>query len=255
MATFEESQARVPLLIHLTAAGSTNDELAARARAGSVPPYATLVTDDQTAGRGRRDRGWTTPPGRGLAVSVLLPAPDAADLPWLPLAAGTAMRDAVAAVLPEREVTVKWPNDVLVAGRKVCGVLGELVPDGVVMGAGVNIRLRDDELPVPTATSLTLEGAADDDLDDRLLAGYLERLRELVDGLRAVGAEGSGLRAAAVAACDTIGRRVRVELPGGADLIGRATDIAADARLVVRTDDGRVEHVAAGDVVHLRPAS
>ncbi|MFW8746079.1 hypothetical protein, partial [Mesorhizobium japonicum] len=96
-----------------------------------------------------------------------------------------------------------------------------------VMGAGLNVRLGEGDLPVPTATSLVLAGSANvDDLDDRVLAAYLGRLRELVDGLVAQGAAASGLRAAVEAACDTIGRDVRVELPGGAELRGRATGIA-----------------------------
>ena len=260
MTSFEESQAVAPLLIVLDEAGSTNDELAARAASESLPPYTALVTRNQTTGRGRRDRGWTMPAGRGLAISVLLPSPAPQMAPWLPLAAGVAMRDAVAAVLspavlPAASVALKWPNDVLVAERKVCGVLGRLTPDGVIMGAGLNVRLTAEDLPVPTATSLVLEGVADDDgLDDRMLAGYLTRLRELVESLRASGGEGSGLRAAALAACETIGREVRVELPDGSALVGHAVDIAPDARLVVRTRGGSLESVAAGDVVHVRPA-
>jgi BirA family biotin operon repressor/biotin-[acetyl-CoA-carboxylase] ligase len=253
--SFEASRAVAPRLIMLDEAGSTNDELADRAASGGLPAFTALVTAHQTAGRGRRDRGWTTPAGRGLAISVLLPAPPPADAAWLPLAAGLAMRDAVAALLPGADVAVKWPNDVLVGERKVCGVLGRLTAHGVVMGAGVNVRLTRDELPVPTATSLVLEGAVDGpDLDDRLLAGYLARLRGLVDGLLERGAEASGLRAAAAAACSTLGREVRVELPDGSALGGRATAIAPDARLVVRTASGD-EAVAAGDVVHVRPAS
>jgi len=248
---FPLARSRVPELIVLDEVGSTNDALADRA--GAVP-YTTLVTDDQTAGRGRRDRGWAMPRGAGLAISVLLPMPQGDRAGWLPLAAGLAMRDAIAAVLPSGDVAVKWPNDVLVGGRKICGVLGQLVAGGVVMGAGVNVRLAADELPVPTATSLLLEGAPDDGaLDDRLLAGYLTRVRELVDALLELGPDGSGLRAAIVAACDTLGRDVRVELPGGDELFGRAVDVAEDARLVVRTTAGATERVAAGDVVHLRP--
>lgn len=254
MSGFEASQERVPLLLVLDEVGSTNDELAARAVAGALPLFTALVTANQTSGRGRRERGWSTPAGRGLAISVLLPLPGE-HAAWLPLAAGLAMRDAVAEALPAREVVVKWPNDVLVGGRKVCGVLGQLIGDRVVMGAGLNIRLASDELPVPTATSLVLEGAVDDAaLDDRVLAEYLTRLRVLVDALRESGPAASGLRDAVLAVCDTIGREVRVELPDGDELLGTAADIAHDARLVVRTAAGATVPVAAGDVVHLRPA-
>jgi len=251
--SFPAAEAVVPRLIVLDSAGSTNDELAALAAAEALPAYTTVVTTDQTAGRGRRDRAWSTPPGRGLAISMLLPLPSPDAAAWLPLATGLAMRDAIAPLVPAARAAVKWPNDVLLDGRKACGVLGRLGAAGVVMGAGVNVRLAEDEIPVPTATSLTIAGAEDDDLlDDRLLAGYLARLRELVEGLREHGAEASGLRAAVVEACDTIGRAVRVELPDGGELLGTATGIGADARLAVRRADGALEHVAAGDVVHLR---
>jgi BirA family transcriptional regulator, biotin operon repressor / biotin---[acetyl-CoA-carboxylase] ligase len=250
--TFEASQSRVPSLIVLPEAGSTNDELAALAAREPQAPYTTVVTLNQTAGRGRRDRGWSTPPGRGLAISVLLPIPPADRSGWLPLAAGLAMRDAVDAVLGDGAAAVKWPNDVLVGGRKICGVLGRLEPSGVVLGAGLNVRLTEDELPVPGAASLVLAGAADDEeLDDRVLSAYLGRLRELVDGLLASGAEASGLRALVTAACDTVGRDVRVELPDGGELRGRASGIAEDGRLVV-VADGVETRIAAGDVVHVR---
>ena len=253
MSSFPAAEAVVPRLIVLASAGSTNDELAALAAAETLAPYTAVVTTDQTAGRGRRDRAWSTPPGRGLAISVLLPLPPVDAAAWLPLATGLAMRDALAPLVPGATAAVKWPNDVLLDGRKVCGVLGRLDAAGVVMGAGVNVRLEEAELPVPIATSLTIAGADDDGtLDDRVLAGYLARVRDLVEGLREHGPEASGLRAAVVAACDTIGREVRVELPDGGAILGRATGIGADARLAVQLADGRVEHVAAGDVVHLR---
>lgn len=255
MPAFDAARTAAPRLIVLESAGSTNDELAARARSGALPAFTALVTTDQTAGRGRRDRGWSMPAGRGLAISVLLPTPSADEAAWLPLAAGLAMCDAIAELAPAVAASVKWPNDVLLGERKVCGVLARLTPHGVVMGAGVNVRLGAEELPVPTATSLVLAGVTDGaDLDDRVLAGYLARLAKLVNGLRERGAEGSGLRAAVAAACGTLGREVRVELPDGAELVGRAVAIAADARLVVRTASGAEERVAAGDVVHLRPA-
>jgi BirA family biotin operon repressor/biotin-[acetyl-CoA-carboxylase] ligase len=252
--TFEASRARVPELIVLDEVGSTNDALAERAP--GLAAYATLVTDRQTAGRGRRDRAWSTAPGRGLAISVLLPPMPLEAMGWLPIIAGLAMRDAAAALLPGRDVSLKWPNDVLVGERKLCGVLAQLAGDRVVMGAGVNTRMRADELPVPTATSLAIEGADPDGLDDRILGGYLGRLRALADGYLGAGGDpdASGLRDAVRSACGTLGREVRVELPGGRDLVGTAEDIASDARLVVRTAGG-VEAVAAGDVVHLRPAT
>lgn len=252
--TFPLSAAAVPRLIVLDAVGSTNSELAARAaRAGEedLPDLTVLVTRDQTAGRGRLDRMWTAPPGSALAISVLLRAgstPPAA-LSWLPLVGGLAMAATVAAALPARSVGVKWPNDVLVGERKICGVLAESGPAGVVLGAGLNVEMREDELPVPTATSLLVEGAEVDDAGlDALLARYLREVTSRVAELRA----GRSLAAELRAACVTLGRRVRVEFPDGRMLDGTAIGVLDDGRLRVRSDDGAVETVSAGDVTHAR---
>jgi BirA family biotin operon repressor/biotin-[acetyl-CoA-carboxylase] ligase len=242
----------VPRLVVLDQAASTNDELAILVAREACAPYTTVVTSDQTAGRGRRDRAWSSPPGSGLAISVLLPLVPDDRMAWLALAAGLAMREAVASVLPGVTVSVKWPNDVLIGDRKVCGLLAEVNTLGVVMGTGLNVRLQPHELPVPTATSLIIEGAVDEALDDRILAGYLARLRSRVDGLVSSDAEGAGLRVDVISACDTIGRNVRIELPDGSTIAGVAVDIAADGRLVVRTGDRTMEWIAAGDVVHVR---
>ena len=222
--------------------GSTNAVLVERARAGTAPEFSVVMTTNQTAGRGRLGRTWVAPPGKTIAVSVLLTPTDR--LSWLPLLAGLAMTRAVRSLVTGHEVTLKWPNDVQVDGLKVSGLLAELVPGaGVVIGAGLNLTIDESELPTPVSTSLTLVGASPDDLVDRALAAYLGELRGLYEGMLA----GADIRAQVVAECSTIGRRVRVELPGGDDLYGTATGIDAEGRLVV---DDRV--VAAGDVTHLR---
>jgi BirA family biotin operon repressor/biotin-[acetyl-CoA-carboxylase] ligase len=257
------STGRVPRLIQLPSIASTNAELVRLAGERELPAFTTLLTDDQTAGRGRRGRSWVAPAGTSLAVSVLLrpSGPDGVALDpsrfsWLSLAAGVAMTDAVASVLVDGEVGFKWPNDVQVAGRKVCGVLGELLPSGggVVMGAGVNVSMSAEQLPVPTATSLVLEGAEGDDLPDRVLSIYLGGLLSLVTAYGAHGgdADASGLRAAAVERCTTLGREVRAELPGDGELRGSAVGIDESGRLQIRSGSGRVEAVAAGDIIHLR---
>ncbi len=272
------SRSAVPRLLWRDSAGSTNSELIALAADGALPSFTTLVTDDQTAGRGRLDRAWVAPAGTALAISVLvrpeLPFRDSmapAAMGWLPLAAGVAMAGAAAEVLPAgAAVGVKWPNDVQIGGLKVCGILSELVPaqlssgalssgapssgPAVVIGAGVNVTMTAGQLPVPTATSLVIAGADPAQLEDRVLDAYLRGLTALVTGLWQHGgdAERSGLRAEAVARCTTIGRAVRVELPGGAELHGTAVGIDPLGRLEVRDGSGRVQPIAAGDVIHLR---
>lgn len=239
----------------LADAGSTNAVLRASSDdALAWPHLSVLLTENQTAGRGRLDRAWTAPPGASLAVSILLRRlPTVEARGWIPLAAGVAMADAIAEQLPERSVDVKWPNDVLVGGRKICGILAEATRDAVIVGTGVNTAMTGEELPVPTATSFAVEGVAVD--ADRLLARYLGALDALVSALATSGdAVSSGLHAAVVRRCATIGSAVRVSLPGDRVLEGLAVAIDADGRLVVRADG--VDHaVSAGDVVHVRPTA
>ena len=220
----------------LPAVGSTNAVVAERARAGA-PAGLVVVTEHQVAGRGRLDRAWVSPPRAGLTLSVLLrPDLPTERWPWLPLWGGVA----VARTLREQtgvDAVLKWPNDVLVSGRKLCGLLAEVPAAGaVVLGIGLNVTTRVDELPRPDATSLALEGATTTDRDTVLRA----LLRSLGDVL----AEGSpdGYRAL----CSTIGAPVRVELPGGRSVQGTAQAVDDAGRLVV---DG--VGYAAGDVVHL----
>jgi BirA family biotin operon repressor/biotin-[acetyl-CoA-carboxylase] ligase len=235
----------------LDEAGSTNGVLVGRASAGSETDFSVVVTTNQTAGRGRLGRTWVAPPGTTIAVSVLLAPPgvEAARLGWVPLLAGLAMTRAVASLV-DAPVALKWPNDVQVNGLKVSGLLAELVPGvGVVVGAGLNLTMTAEQLPTPTSTSLTLVGASADDLVDRSLAAYLVALRDLYIDFVAAGLDATELRTAVKAACATLGRQVRVELPGTDDLVGLAEDIDESGRLVV---DGYP--VAAGDVTHLRYA-
>jgi BirA family biotin operon repressor/biotin-[acetyl-CoA-carboxylase] ligase len=238
------SRALVPELIVLASTPSTNSVLLTDRDAVD---RTTVVTLDQTAGRGRLDRTWISRPGEALAVSVLvrdaLVAPWAS---WVPLAAGAAMTSAIAALVPE--TTLKWPNDVLIGGAKVCGILVEAVPGTahVVVGAGVNLRQTTATLPVPTATSLALAGVDPDDaLDDELLARYLVGLAELLGG-----ASVARIRIAVLQACTTVGRRVRIDPLVGEPFEGTATGIDEGGRLLVRRADG-VEHpVSAADVTH-----
>lgn len=242
-------------LVVLPKCASTNAELRDRAAdAVAWPHLSVLLTDTQTAGRGRLDRTWSAAPGAALAVSVLLrqlPA-DAAAWGWVPLAAGMAMTDAVAAQLPGRAVRLKWPNDVLVEGRKICGILAEVVGGAVIVGTGINTAMTAQELPVPTATSFAVLGAGVD--EDRLVADYLVGLEAVIAELVEVGdAVASGLHAEVTARCLTLGQMVDVWMPDGSTLRGRATRLAVDGRLII--DDGLAEHeVLSGDVVHVRLA-
>lgn len=250
---FRRSRAIVPVLEFLPEAGSTNDVLSARA--ADLPDLAVLVTDNQTGGRGRLGRQWVTPPGAALAISVLLkPAGlPPASFGWFPLLAGLAMSRALGPLVPGG-VQVKWPNDVLIEGDKVCGILAELLPgmSGLVIGSGVNLSQTREQLPTATSTSLALAGAQDVD-PDAVLSAYLIQLSTLYRDFLSAGGDPirSALRDEVVEACHTVGRSVRVQLPSGDDLLGTAVGIDEDGRLIVESDAGRTA-VAAGDVTHLR---
>ena len=255
MLQLPSSSAVVARLQVVASTGSTNADLvrAATDDPAAWPAPAVLVTDHQTAGRGRLGRVWSAPAGASLAISVLLrPSVPRARLGWLSLAAGAAMTQALQGL--GVGARAKWPNDVLIGDRKVCGVLAEALVDGsgVVVGAGLNHAAGRDDLVVPTATSLLLEGGPVD--PDLLVAAYLSRLLTLVDGFAAAGGDPEqGLRAAVLAASGTVGRRVRVSLPDGTALIGTASDIDADGRVVVDAGPMRgTTAVPAGDVEHLR---
>ena len=235
----------------VTRTGSTNADVADRAVAGE-PEGLVLVAEHQDAGRGRLARSWVAPPRSALTVSVLL-RPDGvppARRGWLSPLAALAVRD----VLLRRcglPATLKWPNDVLVGERKVCGVLAEVAGGAVVLGAGLNVTQTEAELPVPTATSLLLAGSAVTDRDT-LLRAYLRALADRYTRWVA----GRSFAAEYREACATIGRRVRVEVTAGPDgrLEALADGVDDDGRLMLRADDGSQTAVAAADVVHVRPA-
>lgn len=226
--------------------GSTNADLAEMARNGAEEGVV-LVAEAQTAGRGRLDRRWTAPPRSGLTFSVLLRP--SVGLGWVPLLTGVAVVGALRGFAEIEQAprgrmgdaALKWPNDVLIGERKLGGILAERVAGAVVIGIGLNVSLRADELPTPNATSLALEGAPAD--RDPVLRAILRELAARYAGLGDAGA----LREAYVSMCATVGRRVRVELPDGSVLTGRASDVDRNGRLVVGE-----RPLSAGDVVHVR---
>jgi BirA family biotin operon repressor/biotin-[acetyl-CoA-carboxylase] ligase len=268
---------------------STNTALLGAAADGA-PHGSVLVAEAQTAGKGRLGRAWVAPARSGLFLSILLrPEVPTPRWTWLPLLAGVAARSAVSRVA-ELEVALKWPNDLITPGppdgetsgaaaagrppgdreadasaiespyglgRKLGGILAEQGGTSpaayVVVGIGINVTLRADELPVPHATSLVLAGAEVADRDT-LLRVLLRTFGSWYTRWTASGgdADRSGLAAAYRAGCATLDRRVRVGLPGGDEVSGRATDVDPEGRLLIRTADGNLRPIAAGDVVHLR---
>lgn len=245
---------------------STSSELAAAAARDpeAWPDRSVLVADHQEAGRGRAGRTWTTPRGVAVTVSVLL-RPDPGRVPpdalgWVPLlgglAAARALRDLGAPAV------LKWPNDVLLPAapgqpdvpgwgpfRKVAGVLADVVPGGaVVLGVGLNVAQRADQLPVPSATSLALAGVEVTRAD--VLVALLARWVEADAAWRAGGGVGPVEQWSQLAV--TLGREVRVALPGGRELTGTAVALEPDGALRV-AHDGTSTLVRAGDVMLRTP--
>ncbi len=244
----------------LTTVGSTNTYALDLARRGA-PAGLVVVADHQTAGRGRLGRRWEAPPGAGLLVSVLLrpvlpPAQRHLCTAAVALAAAAACR-AVAGPWPDPGwPAVKWPNDLLLDGRKLAGVLAESDPDApggpvgsvaVVVGVGCNV-----DWPGPAGAGGTclVEHTDRPVAREQLLQALLAELGPRVEALHDPDGR-DGLAAELRRRCGTLGQVVRVELPDGV-LDGTAVDLTAEGHLVVDTAAGR-RVVAAGDVVHLRP--
>lgn len=230
--------------------GSTNAVLTARA-ADDEAEGVVLVAEHQDAGRGRLDRVWSSPPRAGVTVSVLLrPDVPAARRGWLSLLTGVALAESLSEVA---STSLKWPNDLLAAdGRKLAGILAEASGSAVVVGVGLNVSTREDELP-DTGTSLQLVAGHPVDRAPVLLAylrAFERRYRTWVE--HAGDPVSSGLARDYLAWCSTVGLEVTVTLPDGRAVDGVAEAVDWDGRLVVRTPRGRLE-LASGDVRHVRP--
>jgi len=214
----------------VTETGSTNTDLSARYL--SLPDRSVLRADHQTAGRGRLDRRWDAPPGSNLLASLLfrkVPADPGELMRRVALAAVDAVRP-----LSTQSPALKWPNDVLLDGRKLAGLLAQRTDDGsVVVGIGLNVGWA------PEGAARLDTNATPGEVLARLLAAY--------DSLP------DDVEAHYRSALATLGARVRVELPDG-HLVGTAVDVDRDGRLVV-VDECAISHrLSIGDVVHLRPA-
>jgi BirA family biotin operon repressor/biotin-[acetyl-CoA-carboxylase] ligase len=245
---------------------------AAELAAGGAAEGATVVAEQQTQGRGRLGRGWVAPPGSSLLLSVVLRPPLPREAVWLTVAAaGVALAGAVEAAAADAvdrgaglaasvpTVGLKWPNDLELDGRKATGLLAEAHLEGqrlgwVVLGMGVNVTQRREDLPpelADRATSVALALGAPVDRAD-LLAAWAERF---VDGYRQLAAGEPGpMLAAYRRRLVTLGRRVRADRVGAEPVVGTAVDLTATGGLVVQTDTGARVDVLAADVHHLRPA-
>ena len=236
---------------------STNRFLSGRP---SGADSAIVLSWHQTGGRGRLGREWVSARNKSLAMSVELwreTIPSEIGAEWVGSLSLLAAASLASAIRPhvQSTVSIKWPNDVLVGGKKVAGVLGEVAADGrVIVGVGLNVFLQADDLPGPYATSLSLHELSGPSAPASIVHSFLRALKDSVQGTA------SGLDAGKLSwvkeQVDTLGSRVRVEHSENVSRTGRAVDIAPSGALLVHFDDvDRVEEVMVGDVWHLRPIS
>ncbi|MFC7059708.1 biotin--[acetyl-CoA-carboxylase] ligase [Halovenus salina] len=216
-----------------------------RELAGDGREDIVVLADEQTGGRGRLKREWSSPSG-GIWLSLLLrPTMPTTHAPLVTMAAAVATAEAVASTGVEPEI--KWPNDVLVDGKKVSGILTEMEGEAdriswLVVGIGINANVDIESLPEDRATSL------------RELCGDVDRrevVQTLLESMSELVADRDRILSAWRARSGTLGRRVSVETPNG-EIVGEAVDVESPGALLVDTADGR-ERVTVGDCEHLRP--
>ncbi len=242
----------LPAEVHwLDTAPSTNDYLR---RLPLQKTARVALTWEQTEGRGRLGRTWISPPGESLALSLELGGlvPGVMDDSWrgaLPLLIASELASAIDQIIGVSS-EVKWPNDVLISGEKVAGILGEIPEPGrVIVGVGLNVWGAPDGDGVSSSTSLSAHQLNDTTVFANFLRGFLQsviqRIRVVADGV----SDSDWLFIRSL--LGTLEKEVVVSLPDGSEVRGTARDLDSSGRLVVKTDSGE-QMISAGDVTHLR---
>lgn len=224
-------------VLHLPQATSTNDAAKKWAKEGA-PDGAVVIADHQTAGRGRLGRSWHSPPGVNLYLSRIYR--DRFDL--LPLLGALATREAVQSFLPpDLNAAIKWPNDILVGEYKIAGILCELFDEAAVIGIGINVNVTEfpKDLRRPASSLRLLSGSEQD--RDAVLTTVLDRLDywesnpgEVIDVF--------------TDHCITLGRQVKVSVPGREILTGIAERLNETGALIIEDESGEIHCIEAGDV-------
>ncbi|HEY7854247.1 MAG TPA: biotin--[acetyl-CoA-carboxylase] ligase [Aquiluna sp.] len=218
---------------------STNLELGRQLAAGSGD-FSAVIAGSQTNGQGRLGREWLSPSGASLSLSIAIKRP-VENPGWLTLLAALAVQRMIKD-LKISDVGIKWPNDVLVQGKKISGILAQLIDGVVIVGIGLNLKKQAPDL---VATSLEELGL---DLDIDTAASEIGALlKALIDDFEL---NPEGIKKEFSQACITLGQSVRAELPSGDQLFGIASEIDSLGQLVILTPEPT--HLSAGDVWHLR---
>lgn len=232
---------------YLPEVGSTNTELKAMALAGA-PDGSLCLAELQTAGKGRLGRSWSAPAGKGLWASLLLrPKISPAQAPVITLCAALAMAQAVQETA-KVDARIKWPNDLVAGGKKICGILLELSADPdnieyVVVGTGVNVY-REAYPPELSDRAAALEEFGEPPMRRDLLTHYLAAMERLISRLE--GGDFAGISAEYRKQSCTLGSQVQVS--GAVNVTGLAEAIDETGALLVRTADGKTQRVLSGDV-------
>lgn len=244
-------------LVYVEAIDSTQ-RLAAELAAEGAREGDAVLSELQTAGRGRMGRSWHSPPGKGLWCSIILrPSLPLTQAPLLTFLAAVAVCRSIrrSAGVP---AMIKWPNDILVDGKKVCGILLESHAEGehirhVVAGIGIGVNLEKSDYPselASIATSLRIEAGRPIDRE-ALLADLMKELESLYELFLAEGFQ--PIRALWEALNCTVGRQIRVREASGT-VEGTAEGMDPDGGLVVRLSDGSTVKLFSGDIQHAEPA-
>lgn len=244
-----------PIILRFDSLPSTNTEAARQAALG-VPEGLCVVAREQTAGRGRQQREWVSPKDAGLYFSIVLrPRTDAREWPLITLAAALAVRDALRESCA-LEADIKWPNDLLADGRKLCGILAETfeTPQGRAVVVGIGINLTNRALPpeiLSAATSVAEQTGQTPDAE-RVLASLTRALSRRYETFDAAGGAAHVVREWEAGSSFAHDRRVRVALDGES-FDGLTRGLEPDGALRVETHDGQIRIVRAGDVTAIRP--
>lgn len=242
----EKSSLVVPRLILHETLDSTNAELE-RLDRSNLPEFTAVVSMSQSAGQGRLGRSWVSEPGSSISVSMLLrPKATPTQIGWLTLLAAAAVR-ATTSHLGAADSKIKWPNDVLVGGKKISGILARLQGEELILGVGINLKPQSDA--PEHATSLSEQGAISD--FDEVLAAFLTQLRGryvkfLLDPELAIRDVTQEFRDHS----STLGNEVRAILPDHSEVIGTAIDLDSSGNLLIQND--QLHTISAADIIHLR---
>ena len=247
--SFPLTRGVVTELLELISVPSTNSY--AKANDHVLPDFSLVMTTDQTKGRGRLGRNWIARPGEMLALSYVVAPKLVSHISWLPLVAGASLAHALRAVGIEG-VSLKWPNDVLVQGLKLAGVLCEATRGNrVIVGLGMNLTFPRETPPSPLATALAHHHESSKSVLDEVVAGWVTGIRNWLDGDESSAVETS--RKLVTPVMGTLGRNVIVEEPSGDTWEGVAENLDPSGHLMVRETNSHIlRRVVASDITHLR---